>query len=135
MQSVHNLSSFGMTQKEKTEMKKAVLEFTELKKKPHPYGDGKIRVHIKGKYFDYSIRSKKWMMTKYIGMKKWNQSLGIPDFLEAAAEFLEFKKFKDSYTLEERLFFGKYFGLKVKDIKNIDLDYFEWGLGKGLFQE
>jgi len=73
--------------------KKATVEaYNKLKKmgkNPHLYGDNKIRVSHRGRYFDYSPGSGLWIYTRSSGRHKWNRSKSVEDFMNQMDKFMD----------------------------------------------
>ena len=59
------------------------------KRKPHIYGNGMIRVHHRGKYFDYSVKTCKWIPTEYSSTYKWRKSESVRDFLKQIDAYMD----------------------------------------------
>ncbi len=67
----------------------AYNKLKEMGKKPHVYGDNKIRVSHRGKYFDYSPTTGSWIYTRSAGRHKWNNSRSVKDFMRQVDKFMD----------------------------------------------
>jgi len=67
--------------KNKNKLRAAITALNALgKHNLHVFGDGKIRLHHRGKYFDYSPHTGGWSYTRSTN-KKWRNSVSVRDFL------------------------------------------------------